>query len=84
MIWESGYLQKTAVSSPPVGIFLKNDYPEVMAFTRLIANWEVLVSYSDKSLNKETLFYEDLFYIDSNLLDVFDIPLKILNHESAF
>ncbi len=59
-----------AQTMAPLGPALKNDYPEVLNFTRLMALGNELVT------KDETQFYESEFYfVDSTFFEIFDIKL---------
>jgi putative ABC transport system permease protein len=58
-----------AISPPPLGETLVNDFPEVVQYTKLMYNPNMLLRYKDKVFN-ETKF----FWADSNLSKVFTIP----------
>ncbi len=57
-----------AVSPRPLGIALKNDFPEVEVVTNLDV-WDALLVKDDES------FQERGLYADKNLFDVFTIPI---------
>lgn len=58
-----------ATASPPIAPAMKNDFPEVKQFTRVIATINVnqhLLCYKEKSL-----YEKDAFFVDSTFFDVF-------------
>jgi len=65
---------KSAITSPPMGPALANDFPEVIAYVRFIGllerEKEVLISCQEKK------FYESrLFFADQDVFNVFTFPL---------
>jgi putative ABC transport system permease protein len=64
-----GVIHNMSTASPPIAPALKNDFPEVQQFTRLIGSRSAdqnLVQYKNKS------FYEqDVVYVDSTFFDIF-------------
>ncbi len=66
----SGQPLNVAVSSPPFGPALKNDYPEIADFTRFDQAGSSLFAVG------ENKFYEeDVLYADSSVFGIFSIPL---------
>jgi len=66
----SGQPLNVAVSSPPFGPALKNDYPEVVDFVRLDQAGTTLFAIGEKK------FYEDdILYADSGFFRIFTVPL---------
>ena len=59
----------TALSPPPLGAALVHDFPEVIQYTRLLPNPNMLIRYKNNVFN-ETRF----FWADSTIFDVFTIP----------
>ncbi len=58
-----------ATASPPIAPAMKNDFPEVQQFTRVISTINVnqhLLRYKEKSL-----YEKDAFFVDSTFFDVF-------------
>ena len=53
-----------------VGEGMKNTFPEIQAYTRLLTSRETFVKYADKEFKEKKLAYTD-----SNFLQVFSIPL---------
>ncbi|WP_315819008.1 ABC transporter permease [Paraflavitalea speifideaquila] len=80
----TGDKHNMATASPPIAPALKNDFPEVAQFTRVIPTLGVsqhLLRYKDKS------FYEkETFLVDSTFFDVFSYhfisgsPAKAMEH----
>ncbi|TSJ38581.1 FtsX-like permease family protein [Mucilaginibacter corticis] len=68
-ITHTGDVKNMATASPPIAIAMKNDFPEVLQYTRFIPTLgakEHLISYKEKS------FYEQNAYsVDSTFFDVF-------------
>jgi putative ABC transport system permease protein len=66
----SGESFKNSMASPPIGRALKNDFSEVVQFTRVIPTINVnqhLITFGEK------VFYEKkVLYVDSTFFDVFD------------
>jgi putative ABC transport system permease protein len=62
--------QKVALSMFPMGPTLKNEFPEILNFTRV--NWDdkVKFKYAEK-----TIYLPAILMVDSTFLDIFDFPL---------
>src|SRR6195952_6159173 len=61
--------QKVALSMFPMGPTLKNDFPEILKYTR-ISWWEKpLCKYGEKAV-----YLPMTFRVDSAFLDIFDFP----------
>jgi len=70
--------QKVALSMFPMGPTLKNDFPEILKYTR-VSWWEKsLCKYGDKRI-----YLPMTFRVDSAFLDIFDFPLKDGNRQTA-
>ena len=70
--------QKVALSMFPMGPTLKNDFPEILKYTR-ISWWEKsLCKYGEKRV-----YLPMTFRVDSAFLDIFDFPLKEGNRQTA-
>ncbi len=66
----SGQVLNVAVSSPPFGPALKNDYPEIADFVRLDQAGTSLFAIGEKK------FYEDdILFADSGFFRIFTLPL---------
>jgi len=70
---ESGKKQNSATIPAPLAPTLSEEFPEIMRVVRIfhpswIEKWKI--SYEDK-----TFFEEDVFFADSEILDVFTFPL---------
>lgn len=66
------------VTPAPAGATLVHDFPEVVQYTRLLPNANMLIRYKENVFN-ETRF----FWADSTLFDVFTIPFIEGNPGSA-
>jgi putative ABC transport system permease protein len=76
---EEGNTVHWARTSAPIGQYLKGAYPEVEQVVRLRKN-----PGTDLLSHEEIKFYEErIFFADSTLFDVFDIPLSRGNAASA-
>ena len=64
------YRDKTAMFAPPVGDFIKNQYPEVEAYTRIFKN-KGNAMFQDKSLKKI-----DYLMADSSFFNMFSFKLR--------
>lgn len=74
----SGQELNVAVSSPPFGPALVNDYPEVVDYTRVNPPQHSLFSIGDQS------YYEDnILYADSSFFNLFTVALLHGNPETA-
>jgi len=74
----SGSMFPVAVTPEPIGPALKDDYPEVLEFTRLRIFRNVLVKYQDKSI-----FEDGICFADPAFLDMFDFPLLEGNKDTV-
>jgi putative ABC transport system permease protein len=64
-----GDVHNIATTSPPIAPAMKNDFPELVQFTRLVSSIGAdkhLLRYEEKSL-----YEQDLVYVDSTFFDVF-------------
>lgn len=65
----SGQELNVAVSSPPFGPALVNDFPEVIDYTRINPPQNILVTFGEKS------YYEDdILFADSSFFKLFTVP----------
>ncbi|MEP6846070.1 MAG: FtsX-like permease family protein [Panacibacter sp.] len=62
--------------SPPFGYYFPNDFPEIQKMTRLLENGITPLSYKDKLINEN-----NVFFADENLFDVFSV--KAIKGNSA-
>ncbi len=76
--YTSGSMFPVAVTPEPIGQALKDDYPEVLEFTRLRIFNDVLVEYQDMAI-----FEDGICFADPALLDMFDFPLLEGNKETV-
>lgn len=60
-----------------VGAGIKNAFPEVQSFTRLLQQGEDYITYEDKK------FRERFVFVDSNFLEIFSIPFLEGNTKTA-
>lgn len=68
---------EAALSCAPIGAALREEIPEVEAFTRLFTfDGDPVVRFGDR-----VFIEEDFLYVDSSFLDVFTAPLKAGNPE---
>ena len=68
----TGDKHNSSTASPPIGPAMKNDFPEVMQFTRVINSSllgakQHLLRYKEKSL-----YEKDAFIVDSTYFDIFN------------
>jgi len=75
----SGQILDVAVTSPPFGPALYNDFPEVIEYTRLdYRSQNILFSIDDLK------YYEDdVIFADSAFLKIFTVPLRLGDPETA-
>jgi len=74
----SGQEIDVAVSSPPFGPALVNDYPEVVDYTRVNTPHNSLFAFGDKK------YYEDdILFADSSFFKIFTIPFLYGDPETA-
>jgi putative ABC transport system permease protein len=81
LINTNGDKHKMATCSPPIAPALKNDFPEVAAFTRIIPTLGAsnhLLRYKDESFYKD-----DAFFIDSTFFNVFNFHFDYGNAATA-
>jgi len=76
--YTSGSMFPVAVTPDMIGPALKDDYPEVLEFTRLRVFQNVLVEYQDKAI-----FEDGICLADPSLLDMFNFPLLEGNKETV-
>jgi ABC-type antimicrobial peptide transport system permease subunit len=76
--YTSGSMFPVAVTPDMIGPALKDDYPEVLEFTRLRIFRNVLVKYQDKSL-----FEDGICFADPAFLDMFNFPLLEGNKDTV-
>ena len=62
---------------PPLGPAMKEEIPEIEAFTRISTTYSVYVSYGEK-----TVRVDDWRYVDSSTFTFFSFPLKSGNAEN--
>jgi putative ABC transport system permease protein len=66
--WDGGELH-IAATSAPFASELKAAYPEIQAATRIIPEGGGIISYKNKTIKAD-----DIFFSDSNVFDVFTFP----------
>lgn len=67
----SGDLLDVAVTSPPMGTTLSNEFPEVISSARVLPDGQsALFSIDDKRF-----YNEGQYYVDSTFLDIFSYPV---------
>ena len=66
--------------APPIGPLLKNDFSQIEEQARTL-RFNFLVSFPEKS--KETVYQNNVFFAEPELLDIFDINLKEGNPKKA-
>ena len=62
--------QKVALSMFPMGPTLKNDFPEIINYTRVNWNDEYQMTFGEKRL-----YYKHTYFVDTSFLAIFDFPL---------
>jgi putative ABC transport system permease protein len=62
--------QKVALSMFPMGPTLKNDFPEILNYTRVNWNDEYQMTFGEKRL-----YYKHTYFVDTSFLAIFDFPL---------
>ncbi len=79
----TGDKHSSAAASPPIAPAMKNDFPEVRQFTRVI-NTGLLGAKEHLLSYKENSFYEkDALYVDSTFFDIFTYHFSNGNPVSA-
>jgi len=74
----SGQELNVAVSSPPFGPALVNDYPEVVDYTRLNPPHNSLFAFGD-----EKYYEDDILFADPSFFQIFTIPFIFGDPETA-
>lgn len=75
----NGTSEKAGITSPRIAPQLKEDYPEVKQFVRLLSTGnQALLRYSDKAL-----YETGGYFADSTIFQVFDYPLIAGNPKTA-
>src|SRR5688572_24710718 len=67
--WEGGSIDQASTSAPFAGA-LKKEYPEIQEATRIMIEGDGIITYNEKSLQ-----VDDIFFADSNILNVFSWPM---------
>ncbi len=62
--------QKVALSMFPMGPALKNDFPEIINYTRVSWNDNYQITFGEKRI-----YYAHTFFVDTSFLSIFDFPL---------
>ena len=62
--------QKVALSMFPMGPTLKEDFPEVLNYTRVRWNTQFQMTYQEKRV-----YFPQTFFVDTAFLRMFDLPL---------
>src|SRR3569833_211746 len=62
--------QKTAVTMFPMGPTVKDEFPEVVNYSRLEGKNQYEMTYGEKRV-----FFKQTFFADRSILDMFDFPL---------
>ncbi len=70
--------QKVALSMFPMGPSLKNDFPEIINYTRVNWNDEYQMTFGEKRL-----YYKHTYFVDTSFLAIFDFPLIKGNRNTA-
>jgi putative ABC transport system permease protein len=70
--------QKVALSMFPMGQTLKNEFPEVMNFTRIRWNMKYQLTAGEKRI-----FTPQFFVVDTSFLSIFDFPLVKGNRQTV-
>jgi putative ABC transport system permease protein len=64
--------------SPPFGLYLPTDFPEIRKMTRLLNNGTTPLKYKDKLINEPSVYFAD-----ENLFDVFTLDVLAGNPKTA-
>ena len=76
-----GTTRKTVVTSPPMGLAMKNEFPEVKQTVRFFPKDKTAIKYDEKQL-----YEENIFYAEGTIFEVFSFellsgdPKAALNH----
>jgi len=70
--------QKVALSMFPMGPSLKNDFPEVINYTRVNWNDDYQMTSGEKRI-----YYKHVYFVDTSFLAIFDFPLLKGNRITA-
>lgn len=85
MIWENGDVQHTAMSPPPTAPTLHENYPEVLAATRFIIDNSMMVERTSGGKSPQLVQnYEEVFYIDDQFSNVFQLNIIQGSLQSVF
>ncbi len=62
--------QKVALSMFPMGPSLKNEFPEILNYTRVHWQDDFQMTFGEKRI-----YYKHTYYVDTSFLSIFDFPL---------
>ena len=75
--WEGGEMHLAATSAPFANA-LKTEFPEILQATRVLREGGGIISYSNKSIQAD-----DIFFCDANIFEVFTYPLMAGDPKTA-
>jgi len=70
--------QKTAITMFPMGPTLKDEFPEVVNYSRVDAKSQYEMTYGEKRV-----FFPQIFFVDTSFLRMFDFPLLEGDRQTA-
>jgi putative ABC transport system permease protein len=70
--------QKVALSMFPMGPTLKNDFPEIINYTRINWNDDYQMTFGEKRI-----YYKHSYFVDTSFLTIFDFPLTKGNRNTV-
>ena len=70
--------QKIAISMLPMGPTLKDEFPEVLDYSRVRLNNEYQMTYGEKRM-----FFPQTYFVDTSFLRMFDFPLLKGDRQTA-
>ena len=74
----TGATEKSAVTPFPMGPTLKEDFPEILDYSRVDMNRQYEMTYGEKSV-----FFPQTCFVDTSFLRMFDFPLLEGNRQTA-
>ena len=74
----TGSTQKIATTMFPMGPTLKNEFPEVLNYSRVNGNTQYEMTYGEKRV-----FFPQTYFVDTSFLGMFDFPLLKGDRQTA-
>jgi len=70
--------EKSAITGFPMGPTLKDEFPEVLNYSRIDVNHEYEMTYGEKRV-----FFPQTYFVDTSFLQLFDFPLLEGDRQTA-